>query len=214
MSISGIDQDRRLAVFHSKLLFDRPRSKCHEMHRTVMSLFPDIQEGCEDARRRYGVLSRDEEAHILVQSKIAPSGGRLQAGYLIVETEDLAPSYAMIANGMELGFRLDANPSKRNGATGKREGLLRPDEQIRWLVRRGEAAGFAIDGNDSPDVTVVPGRVGGKKPDGRRITIVSASFEGRLRVVDADAFRQTLEEGLGNGKSYGLGLLTIRRAIL
>jgi CRISPR system Cascade subunit CasE len=216
MFISGIAQDRRLAVFHAKLLYDtshwnvlRDRSDCHQMHRTVMSLFPDIQESCKDARRRYGVLSRVEEAYILVQSKIAPSGARLQAGYLIVETEDLAPIYAKIVNGMKLGFRLDANPSKRNWATGKIEGFVNPDEQIRWLVRRGKAAGFAIDGNGSPDVTVVPGRVIGRNPDGK-ITLVSASFEGQLRVVDADAFRQTLEEGLGNGKSYSLGLLCVK----
>jgi CRISPR system Cascade subunit CasE len=34
-------------------------------------------------------------------------------------------------------------------------------------------------------------------------------FEGELRVVDADRFRQTLVEGIGPGKAYGCGLLSI-----
>jgi CRISPR system Cascade subunit CasE len=200
-------------VFLSTIAYDKSHrnaleglSDCHQMHRTVMSAFPDIQDDCEYARAKHKITFRMEEDHILVQSKPLPNGARLKAGYLIVGIKDIAPIYASIQTGMELEFKVYANPSKKNYfMTGKREGLTRLDDQIRWLARRGEFGGFTIN----EDVRVVPGRVGGNNPDGR-ITLVSASFEGHLRVSDADIFRQTLEKGLGGGKSYGLGLMTVR----
>jgi CRISPR system Cascade subunit CasE len=37
-------------------------------------------------------------------------------------------------------------------------------------------------------------------------------FEGRLRVTDAEAFRRALAAGIGSGKAFGFGLLSVAPA--
>jgi CRISPR system Cascade subunit CasE len=37
----------------------------------------------------------------------------------------------------------------------------------------------------------------------------SVMFDGLLRVSDPDVFRLTLQKGVGSGKAYGFGLLSI-----
>ncbi|MEU7482087.1 type I-E CRISPR-associated protein Cas6/Cse3/CasE [Lentzea sp. NPDC042327] len=37
----------------------------------------------------------------------------------------------------------------------------------------------------------------------------AASFEGRLEITDPDALRHSLTHGIGHGKAYGCGLLTL-----
>ena len=48
-------------------------------------------------------------------------------------------------------------------------------------------------------------------PKRNRVTLLSVAYEGLLTVTDAEAFRHTLTEGVGRGKAYGMGLLTIIR---
>lgn len=45
-----------------------------------------------------------------------------------------------------------------------------------------------------------------------RLTFGDVLFEGRLLVTDVELFRRTLEQGIGSGKAYGFGLLSVMRA--
>ncbi|MBS2965657.1 type I-E CRISPR-associated protein Cas6/Cse3/CasE [Actinocrinis puniceicyclus] len=44
---------------------------------------------------------------------------------------------------------------------------------------------------------------------GPRVSLVTATYEGRLRVTDADVLRERLLGGVGPAKAYGCGLLTL-----
>lgn len=101
-------------------------------------------------------------------------------------------------------------------------------QQLHWLLKRCERHGFAI-----PDATATPPAPGlqtndqdlsagpavtlvsrdilrfRKRPDGPRVTLSTATFEGRLRVIDPDALRAALLGGIGPAKGYGQGLLTL-----
>lgn len=67
----------------------------------------------------------------------------------------------------------------------------------RVIGRRGGGARAAIDGSPGPAM---------------RMTFGSVLFEGTLRVADLDRFRAALMEGIGSGKAYGFGLLSIAPA--
>ena len=41
------------------------------------------------------------------------------------------------------------------------------------------------------------------------VTLLAVTYEGVLEVTDPQAFCQMLTNGLGRGKAYGLGLMTI-----
>lgn len=153
------------------------------------------------------------------------------------EYKDIMPSYQTIQMGQILRFRLRANPTKRIGRVikgdsalkGKRVGLPREEQQIGWLVRKGldredgKPGGFEIvmKNNEGykgvskqvPCINIYPenkqkGRIE-KGSHALQTTHLAVCFEGLLRVTDAHAFRETLVKGVGPGKAFGFGLLSV-----
>ncbi len=133
------------------------------------------------------------------------------------ETRDYAPLLARVAEGTAWRFRLTANPvqsiSHKKGpkARGTIHNHVTVEQQERWLAERAPKHGFALE----PDAFRVVGSrwiAFDKATDGNRVRIQAVTFEGLLRVTDAARFRETLTHGIGRGKAYGLGLLTLMRA--
>jgi len=191
-----------------------------------------------DVRASLRVLHRVEvdrrtgSVTLLVQSTQKPDWSRL-GDYLLhgpgvgenPACKRIDRLYESITAGMVLAFRLRANPTKKvdtkSGPDGRRRNGRRvalSDEkaQIEWLRRKGEQGGFRLLAVRSaphvPDVLATPSeKVVGTKRDekGTRITFGAVLFNGELEVVDGDAFRRTLERGIGPGKAYGFGLLSV-----
>lgn len=231
----------RLMLNHRSRQVRRDLADCQQLHRTIMSAFPQAPEG-ESARARFGVLHRVEVAResgdvaLLVQSRERPDWGRLPAGYLL-ETADnpackpLSQLYDRIGPGASVVFRLRANPSRKidtktgpdgRRRNGKRVEYRREAEQLAWLRRRGELQdGFELLSvrlaPEVADVSTAPGKVlGGRRAGSEiasaqadRLTFGAVVFEGRLRVTDKDRFLAALTRGIGPGKAYGLGLLSV-----
>lgn len=215
-----LDGHHRLAL--------RDLSDCRALHQRVLGAFPDGPE-ITSARDHYGVLFRVEPveggARVLVQSRAEPDWSRLPSGYLgaPARTKSLDAAYAQVTVGREFVFRLRANPTKRISAGnaseterwhGKRVELRREEDQIAWLRRKGTQAGFALvtvrAGGEVAQVqrTGLAGRVSSQRGP-QPLAFGSVVFEGRLRVTDAALFRQALEDGIGSGKAFGFGLLSI-----
>src|SRR5690348_9271025 len=131
---------------------------CHNMHRRMLLAFPDDSQ-VERARERYGVLYRVERRRdalvALVQSRMEPDWGRLPEGYLasVPEVKRVDLLYERLETGMDLRFRLRANPTRRISDRnmsqgerwrGKRVNLRREEDQVAWLRRKGEQGGFAL----------------------------------------------------------------------
>lgn len=153
------------------------------------------------------------------------------------EYKDIRPAWQKLQNGLILAFRLRANPTRRiakegDPLKGKRVEIRREDEQINWLLRKGRETGKnmpggfdllkkkVLDGQGKefmvPIVNVSPeGKFTGRKRDAkgdRSTSHFAVRFDGLLRVTDADAFRQTLIHGIGSGKAFGFGLLSVAPA--
>ena len=144
--------------------------------------------------------------------------------------------YQALEEGLTLTFRLRANPTRkidtRTGPDGRRRNgkrveLRKEEDQIAWMKRKAELSGFRVlsvrvDAN-VPNLRAIPQsketgwrqavqREGGTT-EKNRLTFGSVLFEGELIITDADLFRQALENGIGSGKAYGFGLLSIARSI-
>ena len=44
------------------------------------------------------------------------------------------------------------------------------------------------------------------------MTFGAVIFEGVLQVTDAEKFRESLKTGIGTGKAYGFGLMSVAKA--
>lgn len=218
-----------------------------ELHRTISRAFPPIENSPDlkkherkTPRNQYNILYRLDidrhrgKAFLLVQSEHKPDWNFLESNYSDeLETKNIGENYGAVENGMNLIFRLQANPTKRVGKsdqkaddkfkpagnkTIRRRVELRTDEdRTDWLVRQGTRLGFQI-GNlkIEPAVrNVISAKEGKisftKKGKNNPITYGSVVFEGVLQVTDADKFREALVNGIGQGKAYGFGLLSVAK---
>ncbi|MGQ9779981.1 MAG: type I-E CRISPR-associated protein Cas6/Cse3/CasE [Bacillota bacterium] len=212
---------------------------CQGLHRTLLRAFPARTERTSGARESFGVLYRLETDRVTglprmyVQSLEKPDWSRLPKDFLLEATEPkpLDDKYERLSDGMVLRFTLKANPTRKTGTSlksqrlaglkenGRRIFISRPEDQIEWLRRKGVQGGFELVSvrvnPDVPDVDVRPdnkvrGRRRSEQNDSlQELTFGSVVFEGHLRITDATAFRETLKKGIGSGKAYGFGLLSI-----
>lgn len=183
--------------------------------------------------------SRDSEPSrliLLVQSNIEPDWTVLPEDYCSETGDESNPvcklvtqHYATVQSGMTLLFRLRANPTRRVSPRceseknprfyGRRVELYREEDQLTWFERKAEAHGFrllAVKVNrDVPNLNTIPeSKIKGRRSDTEKpVTFGSVLFEGRLAVTDADRFRDALVQGIGSGKAYGFGLLSIARPV-
>lgn len=213
----------------------RDLADCYLMHRTVMSGFPDLDGANGTARARLGVLYRIELPHeaapvLLVQSEVQPDWSHLEEPYLLrpVQWKALGDVYRGLEAGRVLRFRLLANPTRKintkSGPDGRRSNgarvELRDEEQwTQWLDRKAAQHGFRLlavrAAHNVADVrTAKQGKITGTKTatgtdSGYALTLFGVQFDGRLVIQDRGLFAAALRNGIGPGKAYGFGLLSI-----
>lgn len=192
------------------------------VHAAVLAAFPAAELGPPGEGR---VLWRiDEQAHdplLYVVSPTAPDlshlaetvGRPATQGW---ETRDYEPFLARLGKGDEWAFRLTANPVRRGrktaGGETQRFGHVTVEQQVGWFLRQAEQHGFeTLTAQGEPDVSVHRRRTVQFERRGSRVTLATAVFEGRLRVLDEDLLRRALVSGVGPAKGYGCGLLTLAR---
>lgn len=186
----------------------RDLSDAYEMHRTLVRAF--VRAPDQTPPR---ILWRAEPAAawsdpvVLVQSQDVGDWSVLKAlpHYLKGEAETRALSPEQwLHTGERFRFRLFANPTVTR--EGNRLGLTSEDAQLACLARQGERCGFSVE------AALVTGSelLGGRKAD-NRISVLKACFEGRLQVRDSVLLTQALCSGIGPGKAFGCGLLSLGR---
>lgn len=138
-----------------------------------------------------------------------------QAGWPTAADPWQTRSYRAFLDDLTAGqlwsFRLRANPVKQARDIGARVAHVTADQQRGWLMDRLPRLGFSIpEAAPSVPAVVVSDR---QRRDFRKesatVTLATAQFDGVLRVEDAELMRQTLCHGVGRGKAYGCGLMTL-----
>lgn len=181
----------------------------YEMHRTLVRAF--VRDAGQTPPR---ILWRTEPAAawsepvVLVQALEGADWSVLAAlpNYLkgTAETRDITPEN-WLQNDRGYRFRLFANPTVTR--EGKRQGLVGEEAQLAWLKRQSERHGFVIE------AALVTGSelLHSRKQDSR-ISVLKVCFDGRLCVQDSSALAAALRAGIGPGKAFGCGLLSLGRA--
>lgn len=113
---------------------------------------------------------------------------------------------ALIRLGRPYRFRLLANPTVTRER--KRYGLTCEQDQLSWLARQGVRNGFIVRAcvrTASERLKIRQGRMGNK------IVLDTALFEGVMEAQSVDLLRKSLLNGLGHGKAFGLGMLSLAK---
>ena len=199
-------------------------------HRTMKALSnPQMFHGAvesafsgERCRRLWRLDKLNDRLYLLILSEDEPNLSDILAQFgvpnSVSETKNYAPLLDRIAAGSVWRFRLTANPtiSKKQNSEGKRGTVTAhcsTKYQKQWLLDRAEKNGFALE-EDSFTVTQTHWMRFRKGTEGGRpVTLLSVTYEGLLKVTEPDLFRNALTGGMGRGKAYGQGLLTVMRNV-
>jgi CRISPR system Cascade subunit CasE len=165
-----------------------------------------------------GFLFRVEPSaptRLLVQSASLPAwqDAFANAAFLLRGPPRVKECDPAFARGLRLRFRLRANPTVRRKVPDREEGIrvgvVGEDRQRAWLEAQAAKAGFTFEAVDITD----EGPITARKPDGgHRMTFRSVRFDGVLVVTDPDHLKAALAAGIGSGKAFGFGLLSLARA--
>ena len=199
----------RLVLPLTELVAQRLLADPHALHSALMQAMPTP---CGRVLFRIEPPDRraPDMAVVLVQSETQPRWDTNPvARGARADSRQFDPSFIA---GQRLRFRLRANPTvKKKEAgkeNGKRQGLITEEAQQAWLKRKGEQGGFRIEGC----VVVDEKMLEGQKAMGERLAFRSVRYEGILVVTNPDLFKHTLAAGIGSGKAFGFGLLSVARA--
>ena len=177
-----------------------------ELHKTIERLF-SASRGT-DGKLTERVLYRRDGIVVLIQSITAPDWAthkRIYPDYHSEQpiTKEINPQF--VSDQVWL-YKCRVNPSRLGKSPeGKPHynGIYYAEAQIEWWLASTAKRGFKVlSATTNPDRWEFKG-------SRRRITMAVGTFCGFLQVTDASIFSKTFQKGIGKGKAFGLGLLSI-----
>lgn len=201
----------RLRLNFSSAAARRDLAEPYELHRTLARVYaPD---DATPPPRFLWRLEADRRTNaaptLLVQAETPGRWQILEAldGYAhAIDADKPVDLKQLVQAERRYRFRLLANATVTRG--GKRLGL-RTDEALQaWIARQGTQHGFELQ---SLDCRAQPRMRVARRRGAQAVVIDPALFEGVLEAADPDALRTAVRAGLGHGKAFGLGLLSLAR---
>lgn len=145
-------------------------------------------------------------------------GGDLQARKILIlsNRSPEIPQYGEIQSKVitdsflehdRYGFEVKLNPTKRDKHTGKTVAILGNENLHQWFLGKAPTLGFEIQ-VESLEIRHAGVQIFGLG-NGKTVTHNSATFIGRLKVIDRVKFQQSFRKGIGRAKGFGFGLFQI-----
>ena len=188
------------------------------------NMFHGAIENCFGGERKRNLWRLDPLGgyyYLLILSQDRPSCGAIirQFGYDgdEWETKDYSSLIDRVRDGSEWRFRITANPTRSSLAKMDTNGRgtvhahITAAFQEKWLLDRAKKNGFLLCEDNFAVIHSQWYSFRKFASTKNLVTLLSVTYEGILKVTDSDAFRKVLLNGIGRGKAYGQGLLTIVR---
>ncbi|MGW4382460.1 type I-E CRISPR-associated protein Cas6/Cse3/CasE [Kitasatospora sp. NPDC004531] len=151
---------------------------------------------------------------LLVQTMDKPAPQTLPDGYGVSRTLPLDKHFDRLAAGQKVRYRLAGNSVRF--AFDEITGLPLPnripcrgEEITTWWTRRAPDTGLDLDTTTTSQLPTVTG-TRDRKPGFR---LVLTRYDGTATITDPDTLRTAMLTGIGRGKAFGAGLLTIAPAL-
>lgn len=198
-------------MFLTKIVLNPARKGTHQLVSNPRSLHAAIQKAFPDNGDRIlwwlDTSARDPQVFILSPTTpsvehIIEQAGRANDSTGLV-TKDYSPVLQSVSEGAVYRMQVDANITK--SVQGKRVPLFREEDIEQWFNRQGENHGFKLVSTLSviPKIPVIV------RKDGYKVTLEHHLLDCKINVTDGEKFKQLIKSGLGRGKAYGLGMITL-----
>ena len=172
--------------------------------------------GSKGDRKLWRLDTLSGEYYMLILSPQKPDLSKLREQFGYPDSTDEIKCYDEFLNSIENDsvwhFRLVANPTHSikgsEQARGKVVAHVSEKYQMEWLYKKAQKNGFTIL-TEGSCVAGSGWKLFRKNNSGKMVRLKEAVFQGILMVDNVELFRKALVDGIGRGKAYGMGLLTI-----
>lgn len=193
-------------------------------HRMLMKALDHAFGGkkLDNPRREAGLLFRDEQGRqgrrLLVQSRFPLDPAAFGAGYRLTAQREIGQVLDNLRKGRLVRYRMVGSPVKRLGKTERKRELFREDgerlsskahtralrgaEADAWWERKAQESGLVLNSLRSTETGDAVDRK-------RRIRHPALCFDGLALIDDTEALAEAIRNGIGRGKVFGLGLLSL-----
>lgn len=197
------------ARFGARRLVSSPEA----LHAAVRAAIPG-DHVTDHGRQLWRLDQQADGGHVLyMTSTTVPDLTHLveQAGWPTLpdgwRTKSLTGLFESLHAGQEWNFRLAVNPVQVDHTHPDRvRVVVRQTDRTAWLVKSSPRWGFTVRENDIR--TLGDDNLSFRKGKGN-VTLVRGNYFGKLTITDPDALRTAMSSGLGRGRAYGCGLLTL-----
>ena len=210
----------RLEINPRRVETMRLLSSAEVAHASIMAGFPAF--GRDQGRVLWRIDNIGYSTYILIQSDLSPDLTHMvqQFGWPESDQRWDTVDYDGFLDSIESGelrkFRLTANPvrsvpSGKPGVRGKVCHHITAEQQMSWLIKQSSNSGFSVDPtkDDRCSATITSRKLDKFKRGDRTVTLSKVTFEGVLRVEDPQIIRDSIRNGIGRGKAYGCGMLSL-----
>lgn len=207
-------------MFISKTIINPYRSDARMMlsdpqklHAAVMRAFSEqtLEETNQHGRPLWRLDESGRDPVLYITSPAKPDLQHIveQIGRANDTNGSIIKDYSTIVNSIEnkkqYRFKLKANPTST--VNNKIVSHITDHFLREWLLKKSTNNGFYVE-NSNFKITA-KGEMSFKHDVGKRITLSHATYEGLLQVNDIDEFQRSVRFGVGKGKAYGLGMLSL-----
>lgn len=158
---------------------------------------------------------------VLSQAKLNTSFLEDVISHPSIRSLDYDPFVERLKEGQQLAFHLKANPIRRHQDAGghrRHVACKTEQEQLAWLYHQGKVYGFEISGGQAyvlrqerlqffrhPEKQ----KKQHSPSSGSPVILHAVTFQGILRITDLERFKTAVCNGIGHGKGFGLGMLSL-----
>ena len=177
-----------------------------------------IVEGCftEKNRTLWRIDNLQGNIYLLLVSEQMPEftnlAQQLCASMASCQSKSYDKFLSSIKEGQTFRFRFTGNPVRnvatQKGERGKVIPIHKEEHKKEWLKERSAKNGFAVE-YDSIFITESRQQQFSQTSKRNQIRLSCTTFEGVLTVTNKEEFILALSKGIGRGKSYGSGLMTV-----
>ena len=201
MYLIKVEMDRRLPEVRQAV------ADCQKMHRLITGLFGTDRQKSSILYRTNCVANK---IHLYLYAS-CPVTEEATGRYRIMQ-RDITPWMEQLREGQYWKFDLIASPSKKVSTEGQKNSqrriLRQPSERQNWLEQKAAQSGFTLCQVTELGQIHVSGRH--REEKGGAMYHDAYHYQGVLRIMDAEAFREALRKGIGSGKAYGFGMMILK----
>ncbi|WP_367342266.1 type I-E CRISPR-associated protein Cas6/Cse3/CasE [Limosilactobacillus sp.] len=181
-------------------------------HHWVESCFPTEIKLGERQRHLWRIDPLNGRQYLLLLSNEKPALDPFEQFGIkgSAQIKNYQPFLNKLVDEQIMRFRLTANPTYREAASGKVFPHITVEQQKSWLLKQSVKSGFKlITGTNDELIYDIVSRDWPILYHKRRIRLSRVTFEGILQITNIDQFRKALLTGIGREKAFGMGLLTV-----